>query len=60
MACIKLETVPKTDHLNVYIANALSPLQATAGIVHVQEVLDIIRDSSFHAKLLYAQIASIE
>lgn len=57
--CMTFDTVSKAEHRNVSLAIYLSFLLVTVGTIHVQKVIDIVRDSNFDAKQFSSQIYSI-
>lgn len=55
----KIHIVCEAELFNVYLAVCFPLLQDILGTIHVQEVLDIICESSFHSKLFSCHIASV-
>lgn len=53
--CSGVDTVSWRDLFNVSLAVSVSPLQASAGKLHVEESVNIFPDCNFGAKIFYSQ-----
>lgn len=59
LSCKNIDTVSKSELFNVFLAVCSPLLEVTAVNIHVQEMLDINRNSNFDAKIFFSNISFV-